>query len=270
MPEKVFSSPDLSADAISAQIKGSFWKNIYLYRSVDSTNELASSLSGKNKIESNTVIIADQQESGKGRLGRKWISPAGRNIYMSIMIKPNIPPKDAAFLTLLSAAACIIALIKTTGEKISIKWPNDLMVSDKKIGGILTEVRSGSGRIKTAIIGIGINVNITKKELPPEIRAIATSLKEESGIHYSRTDLIVRILKEFEHWYHIFLQAGKAQIIEKWTELSSTPGKMVRVITGSETLSGLAEDIDDEGRLILRLSSGEIKKISSGDITMLR
>ena len=270
MPENVFSSPDLSKDEISAQVKGNFWKNIYLYRSVDSTNELASSLSKENKIGSGTVIIADQQENGKGRLGRKWISPPGSNIYMSILIKPKILPKDAAFLTLISAVACTVALTKTTGLKISIKWPNDLMVSDKKVGGILTEVRSESGRIKTAIIGLGINVNINGNDFPAEIRDIATSLKEESGIYYSRTDIIVRILKEFELWYQSFSQNGKAPVIKKWRELSSTSGKMVRVATAIETFSGLAEDIDDEGRLILRLPSGDIKKISSGDVTLLR
>lgn len=270
MQENSFSSPDLSGDEISAQVKGSFWKNILLYRSVSSTNELTSSLSQSNKIGSGTVIIADQQESGKGRLGRKWVSPPGSNIYMSIMIKPNILPKDAAFLTLLAAVACTIALVRTTGVEISIKWPNDLMVSGKKLGGILTEVRSESGRIKTAIIGIGINVNITKKDFPTEISPIATSLKEESGIYHSRTGIIVQILREFENWNQIFSEAGKAPIIKQWRELSSTSGKMVTVTTSQESFSGVAEDIDEEGRLILRLPSGDMKKISSGDVTMLR
>jgi BirA family biotin operon repressor/biotin-[acetyl-CoA-carboxylase] ligase len=189
---------------------------------------------------------------------------------MSIILKPEIEPKDATLLTVLAAVACTVALRKTSGIKVSIKWPNDLMFSEKKIGGILTEVRSEPDKIKLAIMGIGINVNIEKKDFPSEIRSIATSIKAETGEFHSRSRLIIQILKEIEGWHMAFKKRGRRVLLKKWRQFSSTIGRKVRVTIGEKTVSGLAEDIDDEGMLILTLQSGGSKRISSGDIAYLR
>jgi BirA family biotin operon repressor/biotin-[acetyl-CoA-carboxylase] ligase len=263
-------SPDLSAEEILSGVKGDFWKEVLLYDTVDSTNELAASLSATKDLASGTVIIADAQEKGKGRLGRRWLSPPGLNIYMSVILMPEIGPRDVTLLTLLSAVACVTAIIGESGIRASIKWPNDLMVSGKKIGGILTEVKTDPDRINAAIIGIGLNVNIEAAEFPDEIRALATSLKAESGRHFSRSGIIVRILREMEYWFHILKTDGRIPLLREWKRLSSTLGKEVMVATGSETIRGKAEDIDDEGMLIVRLSSGVKKRISAGDVTVLR
>jgi BirA family biotin operon repressor/biotin-[acetyl-CoA-carboxylase] ligase len=261
--------PDLSSDEIMARLRGDFWKKILFYKHLGSTNEQASSLSDHKELDSGSVVIADMQEKGRGRLGRAWFSPPGLNIYMSIILKPEIEPRDSTLITILSSLACAHALRNTSGTEVSIKWPNDLIASGRKIGGILTEVRSDPDRITTAIIGIGVNVNMEAGNFPQEIKAIATSLKNETGRHYSRGDVIAEILMEFEYWYRLLIDKGRAPLLHEWKRLSCTLGKNVRVAAGNKAISGLAEDIDDEGRLLLRLLSGMQQRISAGDLTVL-
>ncbi|MDH4232816.1 MAG: biotin--[acetyl-CoA-carboxylase] ligase [Nitrospirota bacterium] len=263
-------SPDLSADYIKAAVRGGIWKDIIVYDTVASTNELAMAVAAREGAWVNTVIIADSQERGKGRLGRKWVSPPGKNIYMSILLRPELDTRDATMLTLLTAVACTQAIKKISGLPVSIKWPNDLVLSGKKLGGILTEIRADIDKVNLAVIGIGINVNAENEDFSEEIRPIATSIKEGAGKCSSRNELIAGILKQFERDYGILISQGKQSLLDEWKALSSTVGKNVKVAMGDETLIGLAEDIDDNGMLILKLRSGLRRKISSGDITLLR
>ncbi len=262
--------PDLSAEYIQSAVKGGLWKDISVYDRVSSTNELAMALAAKDDLWPNTVIIADSQDKGKGRLGRQWISPPGRNIYMSLAFKPRLETRDATMLTLLAAVACGHAIRKISGLPVSIKWPNDLVISGKKLGGILTEIRADIDKINVAVVGIGINVNMVKEDFKEEIRPIATSIKKESKNDCQRNEMIIEILRQFEHFYCILIKKGKAPLLEQWKILSSTLGKSVKVVLGDETLVGLAEDIDDNGMLILKMASGLRRQISSGDITLLR
>jgi BirA family biotin operon repressor/biotin-[acetyl-CoA-carboxylase] ligase len=216
------------------------------------------------------VVLADSQEKGKGRLGRFWISPPGVNIYMSIITRPAIDPEDATLLTVMTAVGCTIALRRVTSLNVTIKWPNDLMVSDKKIGGILTEMKTYPAKIIFAIVGIGINVNIDIDVFPDDVRKIATSIKNETGILSSRTEITVEILNEIDRWYRILKGMGKKILLIEWQRLTSTLGREVKVTVGKETFAGLAESLDDKGMLILRLMSGERKRISAGDLTELR
>lgn len=215
-------------------------------------------------------MLADSQEKGKGRLGRFWISPSGVNIYMSIIMRPEADPEDATLLTLMAAVGCTIALRRVTDLNISIKWPNDLMASDKKLGGILTEMKTCPGRVIFAIIGIGINVNVDIDVFPYDVKKIATSVKNETSKVYSRTEIIAEILNELDKWYKILKGMGKKILLTEWQRLTSTLGREVKVSVGKETFAGLAESLDDKGMLILRLMSGELKRISSGDLTILR
>lgn len=215
-------------------------------------------------------MLADSQEKGKGRLGRFWISPSGVNIYMSIITRPEADPEDATLLTLMAAVGCTIALRRVTDLNISIKWPNDLMASDKKLGGILTEMKTCPGRVIFAIIGIGINVNVDIDVFPYDVKKIATSVKNETSKVYSRTEIIAEILNELDKWYKILKGMGKKILLTEWQRLTSTLGREVKVSVGKETFAGLAESLDDKGMLILRLMSGELKRISSGDLTILR
>ena len=215
-------------------------------------------------------MLADSQEKGKGRLGRFWISPSGVNIYMSIITRPEADPEDATLLTIMTAVGCTIALRRVTNLNVSIKWPNDLMASDKKLGGILTEMKTCPGRVIFAIIGIGINVNVDIDVFPDDVKKIATSVKNETSKVYSRTEIIAEILNELDKWYKMLKGMGKKILLTEWQRLTSTLGREVKVSVGKETFAGLAESLDDKGMLILRLMSGELKRISSGDLTILR
>lgn len=291
--------------------EGVIVSEIVFLEGIDSTNIFAMGLAEKGSPQG-TVVIADSQTKGKGRLGRTWISPPEGNIYMSIILRPDLKPKDATLLTIMAGIACAIAIRNITGLHVKIKWPNDLMVSNRKLGGILTEMKSEPNSIIFAVIGIGINVNMKLKDFPPDVRAIATSIREELGkitplsipshqgrgwrgdssldvggarkvpsplagggkgegdlTTQSRTIIIAEILKELEHWYEILIRDGRKPLLEEWKQLSSTLGRKVKVTVGKETFTGIAQDIDDEGMLILKLSSGVHKKISAGDLTML-
>lgn len=262
--------PDLSGEEIVAAVGGAFWKEVLCYSSVDSTNEVAAARCLRKEPKSGTVIVSDMQERGRGRLGRQWISPPGLNIYMSIVLVPAIGPKEATLLTVLAAVACATAMRQRCGADVSIKWPNDLMINGKKAGGILTETRADPDRIAWAVVGIGINVNMDEGSFSPDIRKTATSIKAETGRYHARSALAVAILREFEKSYRILIREGGSPLIAKWRKLSSTIGKQVSVKAGTRSVSGIAENIDDEGMLLLRLPSGELKRIGAGDLTVVR
>ncbi len=181
-------------DEIKTKIKGDLGKEILFYETIGSTNTVASNLAEKNT--EGVVVLSDSQDKGRGRLGRLWVSPPGVNIYMSIILTPEIKPAEATLITLMTAVACSIAIRKITGLDIKIKWPNDLTVSDKKLGGVLTELKIYQKKIAYAIVGMGINVNIDIKDFPEDVRKIATSVKNETGKTYSRNDLLFAYREE--------------------------------------------------------------------------
>lgn len=235
---------------------------------VDSTNTVAMEL-GEKDAPHGTVVVADRQTKGRGRLGREWVSPTG-NIYVSILLRPTVTPADAALLTMTAAVACARALREATGLQVEIKWPNDLMVSGKKLGGILTEMKSRGPRVLFAVVGIGINLNSRAADFSPELSATATSLRVETGGKILKTALISRIISEIRFWYDELTQGDRDRILDEWRRLSSTLGRDVRITSVNETFEGVAETLDKEGRLIVRLSSGIRKVVSAGDVAMVR
>jgi len=253
---------------IKAQVKGIIGREIFFYETVGSTNTVAAELS--EKTSEGAVVLADSQERGRGRLGRTWISPAGVNIHMSLILRPKTEIRDATLITIMAAVACTTALRKATGLDVSIKWPNDLIVSGRKLGGILTDLKTEKSTIVAAIVGIGINVNSNTDAFPGEVNKIATSVKKETGKPFSREEITVAVLDEMNRWYTILQGGDNNMLLSAWKRLTSTLGKKVVVIVGEETWNGVAEAVDDEGRLLLKLPSGEIKRISSGDLTVLR
>lgn len=256
-------------EQIKPLIKGEIGRDIIFLDTVDSTNRIAMEIGDKGALHG-TVVIADCQTKGRGRLGRTWVSPPGSNIYMSIILRPVLEPKNAPILTIMASVASANALRNVTGLPIGIKWPNDLMASDKKLGGILSETRSINSRIIFSVIGIGINVNSGLEDLPPDLRAIATSIKNETGREESRANLIANILNEMDYWLKGLSKDGKEHLLAEWRRLTLTLKKSVKTVVGKDTFTGIAEDIDDEGMLLLRLPSGVLKKISAGDVTILR
>lgn len=263
------SAEGINVKELKSLLKGELGRDIIYMEEVDSTNAIASGLCERGASHG-TVVIAGSQTRGRGRLGRVWLSPPGVNIYMSVILKPSMEAKDAVLLTLMAAVAGASALSEETGLKVEIKWPNDLMAHDKKLGGILTEARYMHGKMTSAIIGLGLNVNNGLETLPADIRERATSVQSETGVEQSRVRLIAAILNAMDYWYKMLVKAGRNLMLEEWRKLTSTLGRFVSVVVGDEIFKGLAEDIDDEGMLILKLPSGSFKKIRAGDITHLR
>lgn len=254
-------------DEIKTKIHGIIGREILFFETVSSTNTVALELA--EKATEGTVVLADSQDKGRGRLGRIWISPPGVNIYMSIILRPQIKPKDGSLITIMSAVACAEAIRNVTGVKITTKWPNDLMINNKKVGGILTELKTQQQKITSAIVGIGINVNTDVREFPVDMKQTATSLKNEAGVSYSREPIVAEILNEMDRWYKTLTTLEKEAILQAWKNLTSTLGRKVMIITPQETLTGTAEAIDNEGMLIVRLPSGKSKRINSGDLKIL-
>ncbi|OGQ76539.1 MAG: biotin--[acetyl-CoA-carboxylase] ligase [Deltaproteobacteria bacterium RIFOXYA2_FULL_42_10] len=265
-------------------------KNLSFYNKIESTNDTAKEFAANDAKEGFTVV-ADYQKKGKGRLGRRWESPAGVNIYTSIILRPNIMPVFAPQLTLVAAVAVAETVAKFLnpptspfskgglkdfpplteggmGGFLSVKWPNDILINSKKVAGILTEMDSEADRINFVILGIGINVNVTKKMLPPELKSIATSLKEETGKEVSRTDLLQTLYLNIETWYKKYLKEGFELIREAWNVYFKMAGKVVRIRQLSKTVEGIAMGIDTDGALLLQDKGGSIIKIISGEIEL--
>lgn len=241
----------------------SFFHKVVYENSVVSTQQVAHRLAQEGAKEG-TIVVADEQTGGKGRLGRPWYSPIGTGIWMSLILKPKIPPQQAPQLTLLAAVAVICGIKKSTGLVCEIKWPNDILLNGKKLVGILTEMQSDLEQIHSVIVGIGINVN--QEAFPNELVAIATSLKSAKGSEINRAQLMQSILVEFEELYHTFLEHGFQPIKELWETYAVTIGRNIIARTFHGSISGFAKGITDDGVLLLEDSKGEVHKIYSADI----
>ncbi len=260
----------ISVDDIRSVFRGeTIGKEILSYESISSTNDRAMEL-GKEGWPDGTIVLADSQTKGKGRLGRQWLSPPGVNIYMTVLLRPDTLPGEATILALLGAVAVTGAIRKATEIHAAIKWPNDILFGNKKAGGILTEMKADMDRIHYIALGIGLNVNLDVSTLPQDVAARATSIKESLGMEFDRLVLIGRILEELEHWYKILQKRGKSFILDEWKLMDSTIGKKIKAFSGGRELSGIAEGIDDEGALLIRLQSGHIEKLNAGDVTILK
>jgi len=242
-----------------------FGKNIYVLPQVDSTNVVAFRLALKGAQEG-AVVFAESQTKGKGRLGRRWESPVGSNIYLSIILKPKIPPSKIPLITLMAAVACAEAVEEVAGLLPTIKWPNDLLIEGKKLGGILTEADMEMDVINFVVLGIGINCNMTRTSFPPSIKDTATSLQEVLGREISRLPLIQAILRHLEQWYTILVQGRGGEIRRRWKELSQIKGKGVAVTFMGAVIKGTALDIDDDGALLVQEAGGGVKRIVAGDV----
>jgi len=240
-------------------------KKVYCYKSVESTNTLAYK-SAEDGLPEGSVIIAETQTKGKGRLGRQWISPKNVGIYASCILRPGILPVEVPKITLVAAVACVKAIREHTGLKALIKWPNDILVDNKKVCGILTEMRAEQDRVDFVVIGIGINTNTSSGELPPE----ATSLMEQLGRKVSRIGLAKKLFVELEHYYTLFRNKGFEPIIEEWHNFSGILGSRVKIACGEKEIEGLVQDVDTTGALIVRLDTGLQERVLAGDITLLR
>jgi len=240
-------------------------KKIHYFDYLASTMDLAMQL-GIQAAPHGTVVLAESQTKGRGRLGRSWFSPKYKGIYMSLILRPDISPSASSVLTLLSAVSICEAVKTVTGLDAQIKWPNDVFIANKKIAGILTEMNSEVDKVNFVVIGIGLNVNNDKKSLIAQ----ATSLKEQAGQPVNRVALLQELLRGIENNYSLLEDKGAQAIIDKWRNFSLTLGRRVKIYYQDKHIEGQAVDIDRDGALLIRKDSGLTQKVFSGDVTHCR
>jgi len=244
-----------------------FGRKIHLFQQVTSTNAVAFRLARRGEQEG-AVVLAEAQTAGKGRMGRRWESPGGANIYLSLILRPHIPPTNMPLITLMTAVAGAEAIGEVMGRLPEIKWPNDLLFSGRKVGGILTEADMEMDAINFVVVGIGINVNMRRRAFPAVIRDTATSLQEESGKEIARIPLIQAVIQGMERWYDILAQGRGKAIRERWQELARIKGKKVAVSFMHDIVKGMALGLDEDGALLVESDNGTVRRIVAGDVTV--
>lgn len=258
--------PELSAEGIMARMREP--RDVIYMDFTESTNDVAMSLAAEGAPHG-TVVVADFQTDGRGRQGRPWVSSPGAGLLMSVVLRPRIALEYAAHITNICSLAAVMALRAAAGVEVSLKWPNDLMVGARKLGGLLVEMRSEPGAVRYMVAGLGINVDAARAKLHHAIEDSATSLRMESGRKFSRTDIAVAVLDALEAELELYGAAdGPQQLMRRCKALCGTLGRQVTVYGPRGTLGGMAEDIDEYGRLVLRTSDGRTHALSSGDVSM--
>jgi len=240
-------------------------KKIYYFPELPSTNDKAAEL-GLIGAHDGTLVLTEFQSRGRGRLGRNWFSPRYKGIYISLILRPEILPNQAPILTLLTAVSICEAVKSLVGFTLQIKWPNDIMLGHKKLGGILTELNAEMDEVRFLVIGIGLNVNNDRKSLPIG----ATSLKEHKKDETNRIELLQEILRKIEANYLSFQEKGTHPIIQKWKEYNITLGRRVKIASHNRHVEGEAVNIDPDGSLIVRNDLGLSQKITAGDVVHCR
>jgi len=241
---------------------------LHAFERVESTNVTAFRLA-QDGAAHGEIVIAEEQTEGKGRRGRSWSSPPGKNLYFSVVLRPELPPSRAAELTLVSAVA-LAETLRDAGVKAEIKWPNDVQVGGKKIAGILTELSADTEKVHFVIVGVGVNLNCEAEDLAPEVRELATSLKAARGQRVLRALFTAALWTRLETWLDRHAAEGFGPVREAWRSLSSTLGQEVLVKSESKELRGIAEDIDDAGALLIRRSDGVVERVLAGDVEQVR
>ncbi|GFO66639.1 bifunctional ligase/repressor BirA [Geomonas limicola] len=237
-------------------------------KETDSTNSVAFRMAEDGAVEG-TVVIADTQSAGKGRLGRVWLSPPGVNLYCSVVLRPPISPVAACQLTFLSVVAVARAIERVTTLSPQIKWPNDILVDGKKVAGLLNEMNAETEKVNFVVLGIGVNLNMRLGQLGSTLRHPATSLLEASGQPVQRVGFTRALLEELDVLYDRFLVEGEAPIRAEWLERSAIGGRRVKVSSGDREFRGTVQGVDAFGALLVQPEQGPLETVLSGDVTLL-
>lgn len=265
---RLMAAPDLMTEAEIKSLMHTDWvaKEVLYFDTIDSTNTKAQELAEKG-YPSGTLVVADKQESGKGRRGRSWVSPSGTGIFMTLMIKPDINPNNASMLTLVAALAVAKAITSVTGEEAMIKWPNDIVINGKKVCGILTEMNAQFDYINHIVVGIGINVH--NESFPEEISQMASSLMiEAGGKRFHRAQIIAETMSYFEQYYDTFLKTQDlSALVREYDKLLVNRNKSVRVLDPKEPFDGKAMGITPKGELIVDTWESR-RLVSSGEVSV--
>ena len=242
-------------------------RDIRVFRETTSTNDVAEKLA-RDGVREGVVVFAESQARGRGRLGRTWISPPGKGLWFSVLLRPDLPPQAVTQLTVAAATALSRAIRQQTDLQVEIKWPNDILVQGRKAAGILTELSAELDHVKHVVLGIGLNVNLNDADFPPEVRRLAISLKLAAGKPARRAELAAGILRELDRDYRRIGRGEFTAVADEWEEQCTTLGRRVSIRLGDRRVTGRAESLDEDGALQLRTDHGHLERITGGDVTM--
>ena len=263
--------PDQLGEAQIAPLlaTGELGRKIHSFAEVTSTNDEAHRLAEAGALHGE-VVIAESQTQGRGRRGHAWISLPGKSLAFSVILRPMLPPARAPELTLAAAVAVCEAARELGAHGARIKWPNDVECKGRKLSGLLTELRAEPDRVRHAVLGVGFNVSMEMHDFPEELRPLATSLLIESGEKVPRPLVCARLLEHLEEWLSLHETEGFGPVRDRFSELSSTLGRKVRITFAGATLEGDAADLDESGALLLRDKSGAMVRVSAGEVEHCR
>jgi len=267
---RLVSVPDLlHADHLLSLVEANqvIGRDIQVFQETSSTNDVVEKLA-RDGVREGAVVFAESQTKGRGRLGRKWLSPPRKGLWFSVLLRPNLRPQAATQLMVAASTSLARAIGDQTGLAAEIKWPNDIWIHGKKAAGILTELSGELDHINHVILGIGVDVNLNAIDFPPELRKLATSLKIELGHNVRRAELAAAILRELDADYARIAQRQFSTIIAQWQRFCSTLGRNVRIQAGERLIQGRAEALDEDGALLVRGEHGLLERVIGGDVTL--
>jgi BirA family biotin operon repressor/biotin-[acetyl-CoA-carboxylase] ligase len=248
-------------------VPGWLGRSVVFLPEVDSTNLRLAEMAGRGAPEG-TALVADCQTRGRGRLGRTWQSPPGRNLYVSFLLRPDLPPERAPQITLVAGVAVAELLSRYCPRVTTLKWPNDVQIGGKKVCGILTEMRTRGGRVDSVVVGIGVNLNMEKAEFHGDFRETSTSLREETGKTVDRRQFAGLLFAVLEEWYDRYRTDGFPPVRERWLFLSGIVGKTISTGHGGKTVRGRVLDMDASGALVFENEGGRVHTLHAGEITL--
>lgn len=262
-PDILFSDELMARLRIARGTAPVIGREIVVYKQTDSTSDLVERLA-LDKAEEGVVVFAESQTKGRGRRGRKWLSPEGVGLWFSLLLRPQWPPQAVTRVTILSAVALVEALREVANLTAEIKWPNDVLLNGKKVAGILTVMEADSDQLRFVNLGIGVNVHHI--DFPPELQALATTVEDACGSPIRRADLAVSLLAALDRLYRQTKEGDFEPITRIWGEHSSTLGKRVAIQVGDRRVEGQAMALDANGSLLVRSDVGRTEHVVGGDV----
>ncbi len=259
---------DIAPVRIEAQLVSRvIGRRLTVVEEIGSTND-AVMASGHAGEPEGTAVLADRQASGRGRSGRRWASVPGLGVYTSVLLRPAVAPPQAALLTILAGVATADAIHAVSGVEALLKWPNDVLIRDRKVAGILAEMATVGARVAHVVVGIGINVRHRATDFPEEVRDAATSINAEGGPRVERGAVAAALYNALDDWYAVFCAGDRAKILAAARGRSATLGCRVAVLSGDERWDGTALDLDEDGALVVRDEGGRVRRVLAADVSI--
>jgi BirA family biotin operon repressor/biotin-[acetyl-CoA-carboxylase] ligase len=259
---------DLSPETILSRFTArTIGRKLEVLSEIGSTNDAVMAAGRQGEAEG-FAVLADHQTSGRGRLGRSWASLPGIGIYTSVLLRPQLAPHQATLLTLMAGLAVAEAIRMVSGVRPDLKWPNDILLQNRKVAGILTEMASIGSRVSHVSVGIGINVHHRREDFPGEVRMIATSLRLATGRPLDRGELAAALYDALDRWYAVFCSGGRSKILQAAREQTATLGRDVIVESGADRWQGVALDLDEDGALLVRAEDGAVRRVLAEDVSI--